>query len=47
MIKLGSYNLQIKGQIVGTYKTYQIKTIQLTVNIVEFCSSSDLEPKSI
>jgi hypothetical protein len=39
-LKLKTYNLQIKGSVVGTYKTYNSDTVNIDVNVFDRCLSS-------
>jgi hypothetical protein len=41
-LKTSTYNLQVRGQIIGTYKTYLTDNMAITVNVFDKCAASTI-----
>jgi hypothetical protein len=42
ILKVATYNLQVRGTITGTYKTYLVDNQAITVNVGDKCSSATI-----
>jgi hypothetical protein len=44
VLKVGTYNLKLEGDIIGSYKTYATNFILITVNVYDSCATSTIVP---